>query len=126
MKKNNLILYGTILILGLIAPFIFPGFKLQISFLWILIVLAMTWDVQGGQMGYNTFGNILFFGVGMYLCASVQIGMFAMRFGIIQIRKYKQGKTKVKKKSLEQIAFGIFFIIILGLIIYSINDLLFN
>ncbi len=76
MKKNNLILYGTILILGLVAPFIFPGFKLQISFLWILIVLAMTWDVQGGQMGYNTFGNILFFGVGMYLCASVQIGIF--------------------------------------------------
>ena len=52
--------------------------------------------------------------------------MFAMRFGIIQIRKYKRGETKVKKKSLEQIAFGIFFIIILGLIIYSINDLLFN
>ncbi len=52
--------------------------------------------------------------------------MFAMRFGIIQIRKYKQGKTKVKKKSLEQVAFAIFFIIILGLIVYSINDLVFN
>ena len=52
--------------------------------------------------------------------------MFAMRFGIIQIRQYKQGKTKVKKKSLEQDAFGIFFIIILGLIIYSINSLLFD
>ena len=49
-----------------------------------------------------------------------------MRFGIIQIRKYKQGKTKVKKKSLEQVAFGIFFIIILGLIIYSIKGLLFS
>ena len=54
------------------------------------------------------------------------LGMFAMRFGIIQIRQYKQGKTKVKKKLLEQIAFGIFFIIILGLIIYSINGLLFS
>jgi len=52
--------------------------------------------------------------------------MFAMRFGIIQIRQYKQGKTKLKKKLLEQIAFGIFFIIILGLIIYSINSLLFS
>ena len=49
-----------------------------------------------------------------------------MRFGIIQIRQYKQGKTKIKKKFLEQIAFAIFFIIILGLIIYSINDLLFK
>ena len=36
----------------------------------------MTWDVQGGQMGYNTFGNILFFGVGMYVASSVQIAMF--------------------------------------------------
>jgi len=66
MMKNNLILYGSLLIFGLVAPFIFPAFKLQISFLYILIVLAMTWDVQGGQMGYNTFGNILFFGIGMY------------------------------------------------------------
>ena len=49
-----------------------------------------------------------------------------MRFGVIQIRQYKQGKTKVKKKLLEQIAFGIFFIIILGLIIYSIDGLLFS
>ncbi len=52
--------------------------------------------------------------------------MFIMRFGIIQIRQYKKGKTKIKKKVLEQIAFGIFFIIILGLIIYSVDGLLFN
>ena len=49
-----------------------------------------------------------------------------MRFGIIQIRQYKQGKTKIKKKLPEQIAFLIFFVIILGLIIYSINGLLFS
>ena len=55
MKKNNLFLYVVLLVFGLIAPFIFPAFKLQISFLYILIVLAMTWDVQGGQMGYNHF-----------------------------------------------------------------------
>jgi len=52
--------------------------------------------------------------------------MFVIRFGIVQIRQYKQGKTKLKKKSLEQIAFIIFFIIILGLIVYSINGLLFS
>jgi hypothetical protein len=52
--------------------------------------------------------------------------MFVMRFGIIQIRQYKQGKTKIKKKLPEQIAFLIFFVIILGLIIYSINGLLFS
>ena len=76
MKKNDLILYGVLLVLGLAAPFLFPAFKVQISFMLILIILAMTWDVQGGQMGYNSFGNILFFGIGMYLCASIQIGMF--------------------------------------------------
>jgi len=74
--NKNILLYLALLVFGLIAPFLFPAFKLQISFLWILIILAMTWDVQGGQMGYNTFGNILFFGIGMYLCAGIQIGMF--------------------------------------------------
>ena len=62
----------------------------------------------------------------IFYLSLIILGMFAMRFGIIQIRKYKQGQTRVKKKSLEQIAFGIFFIIILGLIIYSINGLLFS
>ena len=62
----------------------------------------------------------------IFYLSLIILGMFAMRFGIIQIRKYKQGKTKVKKKLPEQIAFVIFFIIISGLIIYSINDLLFS
>ena len=54
MNKNTL-LYAGLLIFGLVGAFIFPAYKLQLSFLYILIVLAMTWDVQGGQMGYNTF-----------------------------------------------------------------------
>ena len=62
----------------------------------------------------------------IFYLSLIILGMFAMRFGIIQIRQYKQGKTKLKKKLLEQIAFGIFFIIILGLIIYSVNGLLFS
>ena len=52
-------------------------------------------------------------------------GLAVMRFGIFQIRKFKKGETRVNKKVSEQIAFIIFFIIILGLIIYSINDFLF-
>ena len=66
------------------------------------------------------FSNFIFY------LSLIILGMFIMRFGIIQIRRQKQGKNKIKKKVLEQIAFGIFFIIILGLIIYSINDLLFS
>ena len=66
------------------------------------------------------FANFIFY------LSLIILGMFIMRFGIIQIRQYKKGETKIKKKLLEQIAFGIFFIIILGLIIYSINSLLFS
>ncbi len=53
-------------------------------------------------------------------------GLAVMRFGIFQIRKFKKGETRVTKKVSEQIAFVVFFIIILGLIIYSVNDLLFS
>ena len=52
-------------------------------------------------------------------------GLAVMRFGIFQIRKFKKGETKVSKKISEQIAFVLFFLIILGLIIYSVNDFLF-
>ena len=53
------------------------------------------------------------------------LGLLVMRFGIFQIRKFKKGETKVTKKISEQIAFVIFFTIIIGLIIYSVNDFLF-
>ena len=53
-------------------------------------------------------------------------GLAVMRFGIFQIRKFKKGETRVTKKVSEQIAFFVFFVIILGLIIYSVNSLLFN
>ena len=52
-------------------------------------------------------------------------GLAVMRFGIFQIRKFKKRETKVTKKVSDQLAFIIFFVIILGLIIYSVNDLLF-
>ena len=74
--NKNVLLYAAILVFGLAAPFVFPAFKVQLSILCVLIVLATTWNIQGGEMGYNTFGNILFYGLGMYLCASVQVGMF--------------------------------------------------
>ena len=52
-------------------------------------------------------------------------GLAVMRFGIFQIRKFKKGETKVTKKISDQIAFVLFFLIIFGVIIYSVNDLLF-
>jgi branched-chain amino acid transport system permease protein len=41
-----------------------------------MILFALTWDMLGGQMGYNSLGNIFFFGAGMYISAVVQIGLF--------------------------------------------------
>ena len=76
MKQKDLILYSGLIILGLAAPYLFSAFKVQLTYLCVLIVLAMTWKLKGGEMGYNSFGNILFYGLGMYLTASVQVGMF--------------------------------------------------
>ena len=54
------------------------------------------------------------------------LGLAVMRFGSIHFKKFKEGKTKIKSKLSGQLSFLILFIIIIGLIIYSVNDLLFN
>ena len=64
--------YALLLLLGVIAPFILPEYGIQLAFLWVMVVLALSWDILGGQMGYNSFGNVIFFGVGMYACAVLQ------------------------------------------------------
>ena len=45
--NKNVLLYAAILIFGLAAPFVFPAFKVQLSILCVLIVLATTWNIQG-------------------------------------------------------------------------------
>ena len=73
-----------ILLFGLAAPALAPAYRSQMAFLWVMIVFALTWDLLGGQMGYNSFGNVLFFGVGMYACVVVQrdlhLGYYAALF----------------------------------------------
>src|SRR5438105_55903 len=65
--------YLIIIFLGLIYPYLFPGLLItQLTFLWLMIVFALTWDICGGQMGYNSFGNIIFFGIGCYAVAVLQ------------------------------------------------------
>ena len=54
------------------------------------------------------------------------LGLAVMRFGSIHFKKFKEGKTKIKSKLSGQLSFFILFIIIIGLIVYSINDLLLN
>jgi branched-chain amino acid transport system permease protein len=61
--------------LAVVAPWAMPAFQVQLTFLWIMIAFALSWDILGGQTGYNSFGNILFFGIGVYAAVIVQIGL---------------------------------------------------
>lgn len=91
MKGSTLALYGGILLLGVVAPLVFPSYTFQIAVLWMMILFALTWDVMGGQMGYNSLGNIFFFGAGMYISAVVQISLvydvaeYTSAFGAIKV-----------------------------------------
>lgn len=67
--------YLVILFASLTAPFLFGSYVSQITVLWVMVLFAVTWDSMGGQMGYNSLGNVFFFGAGMYISAVVQIGL---------------------------------------------------
>ena len=73
MKK--VLFYGALLLITAVAPFLFPDFKTQLATLWLMIIVAITWDMTGGQMGYNSLGNIFFYGTGMYVAALICIGL---------------------------------------------------
>ncbi|MCZ6486852.1 MAG: branched-chain amino acid ABC transporter permease, partial [Gammaproteobacteria bacterium] len=75
MARNKIILYALILAFSFIAPFAFPAFGTQLATLWLMIIVALTWDMTGGQMGYNSLGNIFFYGTGMYVAAVIAIGL---------------------------------------------------
>ena len=71
LAKHRL-LYAGLAVAALVAPLAAPAILTQLAFLWLMIVFALTWDMMGGQMGYNSFGNIVFFGIGAYVCAVIQ------------------------------------------------------
>lgn len=64
-----------LLALVIIAPFAFPDYRTQLATLWLFIIVAQSWDMTGGQMGYNSLGNIFFYGTGMYVAAVVAIAL---------------------------------------------------
>ena len=74
--RRNTLLYLVIAVVSLAAPLLFPTYQTQLAFLWVMIIFALTWDIVGGQMGYNSFGNVVFFGLGMYVTAVVQRDLF--------------------------------------------------
>jgi branched-chain amino acid transport system permease protein len=68
--------YAALAAAGLVAPMLLPAYTTQFAFLWVMVIFALTWDVLGGQMGYNSFGNVVYLGIGMYVCAIVQVAPF--------------------------------------------------
>ena len=57
-KQNTLIWLG--LAISAIVPFLFPNHITLLTYIWVMIILALTWDMLGGQTGYTSFANILF------------------------------------------------------------------
>ncbi len=119
INNKNILAYVLISTFGLVAPIFLSAYLTQLSVLWILMVLAMTWNIQGGQMGYNTFGNIVFFGVGMYVCAGVQIGMY---FPLAEWTAGGGEKTFVHEthQYFKGFGVGLFFAALIPLIIAAI------
>jgi branched-chain amino acid transport system permease protein len=74
-RRTNHLVFLAIAAFGVVAPFIFPNYKAQMTELWLFVVFALTWDLVGGQMGYNSFGNVVFLGIGVYTTAVVQVGL---------------------------------------------------
>ena len=75
MESRKLVLYAVLILFSILSPFIMPEYKTQLATLWLMIIVALTWDMTGGQMGYNSLGNIFFYGTGMYVAALITIGM---------------------------------------------------
>ncbi|MHA1545918.1 MAG: branched-chain amino acid ABC transporter permease [Alphaproteobacteria bacterium] len=74
--RGKPLIYLALVVFGLFGPVLFPAYIAQMTELWLFVVFAMTWDLTGGQMGYNSFGNVLFVGIGVYASAVVQVGLF--------------------------------------------------
>ena len=66
-RTNEVLAYIVLAAVGILGPVFFENYIQQIAVLWIMVLMASTWDITGGQMGYNSLGNITFFGAGMYI-----------------------------------------------------------
>jgi len=72
---GRLLILALFVAVGAVLPAVIPQHQSQLTELWLFVVFALTWDLLGGQMGYNSFGNVLFFGIGMYACVLIQVGL---------------------------------------------------
>jgi len=91
--KRDLMIYVGISIFSIVLALVFPAYITQIAVMFLMVILAQTWDLQGGQMGYNSLGNIMFFGIGMYVSAIIQI---AMLYGWGGVGEYTSASGSIK------------------------------
>jgi branched-chain amino acid transport system permease protein len=70
--KREAVLLVLVAAFALASPLLLPQWTTELAFLWLMVLFALTWDLLGGQMGYNSFGNVVFFGLGCYAAAVVQ------------------------------------------------------
>ncbi len=75
MTHKRTLFYLCAVVATVVAPFLLPDFKVQLATLWLMIIVSLTWDMTGGQMGYNSLGNIFFYGTGMYTAAVITIAL---------------------------------------------------
>jgi branched-chain amino acid transport system permease protein len=67
----------TFVVIGVALP---TGFYMTVVMdMFLFAVLALSWDLVGGQTGYPSFGNMAFFGVGAYTTA-ILTKKFAVAF----------------------------------------------
>lgn len=121
-------LYAGILALGILLPIWFPAYVGQMTILWLMVIFALTWDVLGGQMGYNSLGNIFFFGVGMYTTAIVQVGLYydlaeytSAAGGGIYNFTYGQYFTGMALGYMAAAVVSVIFAVILGRLVFGLR-----
>ena len=119
IKKNTLLSYAGLGLFGIFGPILFPEYTLSIAYLWMMVLMASTWDILGGQMGYNSLGNITFFGVGMYVSACVQIAFFYEG----GVGEYTSAMGSIKPEFTDaEYFYGLFFgIIVAALVALAIS-----
>ena len=42
---KKIVLFGVVLIISLVAPWLLPAYQTQLAFLWVMVVFALTWDI---------------------------------------------------------------------------------
>ena len=85
LQFKKIIFYAAILLAGIFAPIVFPAYTFQFAVLWMMILFALTWDILGGQMGYNSLEISCFL---VRVCTSARLcrlGCIMMSLNILPI-----------------------------------------